>query len=32
MKPRIKFSIDKDLILSVLVGVVGSLVALGMFF
>ncbi|MGW7924912.1 thiol reductant ABC exporter subunit CydC [Staphylococcus xylosus] len=32
MKPRIKFSIDKDLILSILVGVVGSLVALGMFF
>ncbi|MCE5001439.1 thiol reductant ABC exporter subunit CydC [Staphylococcus pseudoxylosus] len=31
MKPRIKFSIDKDLILSILVGVVGSLVALGMF-
>lgn len=32
MKPRIKFNIDKDLILSILVGVVGSLVALGMFF
>lgn len=32
MKPRIKFSIDKDLILSILVGVVGSLVALSMFF
>ncbi len=32
MKPRIKFRIDKDLILSILVGIVGSLVALGMFF
>lgn len=32
MKPHIQFKIDKDLILSILVGVVGSLVALGMFF
>lgn len=32
MKPRIHFKIDKDLILAVAVGVVGSLVALAMFF
>ncbi|RIP35976.1 thiol reductant ABC exporter subunit CydC [Staphylococcus gallinarum] len=32
MKPRINFKADRDLILSVVVGVVGSLVALGMFF
>ncbi|MDW3887144.1 thiol reductant ABC exporter subunit CydC [Staphylococcus saprophyticus] len=32
MKPHIQFKIDKDLILSILIGVVGSLVALGMFF
>ena len=32
MKPRIHFKIDKDLILAVAVGVLGSLVALAMFF
>lgn len=32
MKPHIKFKADRDLILSIVVGVVGSLVALGMFF
>jgi ATP-binding cassette subfamily C protein CydC len=32
MKPRIYFKIDKDLILAVAVGVLGSLVALAMFF
>lgn len=32
MKPRIRFKVDKDIILSICVGVVGSLVALGMFF
>lgn len=32
MKPRIHFKIDKDLILAVVVGVLGSLVALAMFF
>ena len=32
MKPYIKFKADRDLILSIVVGVVGSLVALGMFF
>ncbi|NWK84067.1 thiol reductant ABC exporter subunit CydC [Staphylococcus sp. GSSP0090] len=32
MKPHIQFKIDKDLILSILVGVIGSLVALSMFF
>lgn len=32
MKPHIHFKIDKDLLLSILVGVVGSIIALGMFF
>lgn len=32
MKPRIHFKIDKDLVLAVVVGVLGSLVALAMFF
>ena len=32
MKPHIHFRIDKDLILAILVGVLGGLVALAMFF
>lgn len=32
MRPRIQFKLDKDLILSIIVGVLGSLTALGMFF
>ncbi|MDW5472401.1 thiol reductant ABC exporter subunit CydC [Staphylococcus equorum] len=32
MKPHIQFKIDRDLILSIIVGVIGSLVALSMFF
>ncbi|MEB8210855.1 amino acid ABC transporter ATP-binding/permease protein [Staphylococcus succinus] len=32
MKPHIHFKIDKDLLLSILVGVAGSIIALGMFF
>lgn len=32
MKPRIQFRPDKDLILAILTGIVGSLVALAMFF
>ncbi len=32
MKTRLKFQVDKDLLLAIVVGVCGSLVALAMFF
>ena len=32
MKSRIQFKIDKDLVIAIAIGVVGSLVALAMFF
>ena len=32
LRPRIQFKVDKDLVLSIIVGILGSLTALSMFF
>ena len=32
MKSQIRFTIDKDLVIAIIIGIIGSLVALAMFF